>query len=260
MGAAAVTVVRLAPEWDRAETRAWCSALEVLAAAVPPAAEIYRGRNLIFRAVADGREVAVKRFPVTSPGKRLLYRVRSGKAVRAFDHAVRLRALGVGPPRPLAAVEVARGGWPAASYFCSEFVPAFREARVLRFADTPDRERLLALVGGFVGRLHELGVLHLDLTAGNILLVPAPRAPEGVEPQLVDINRMRFGPVGTRAGIANLVQLRLNDDGRVFAAYCAARRLDPTRLRRFYDTRLALRALRQSVKERTRPWRRRLGF
>jgi tRNA A-37 threonylcarbamoyl transferase component Bud32 len=258
--AAAVTIARLAPEWDRPETRAWCLALEALAADVPADAEIYRGRNVIFRAVAGGRAVAVKRFPVTSPGKRLLYRRRAGKAVRAFDHAVRLRELGIGTPRPLAAVEASRRGWPTASYFCSALVPEFREARVLRFADAPDRGRLLDLVGAFVGRLHELGVLHLDLTAGNILLVPAPELPGGVEFQLVDINRMRFGPVGTRAGIANLVQLRLNDDGEVLAGYCRARGLDPARVRRRTEVRRALRALRQTVKERTRPWRRRLGF
>lgn len=255
-----LTVARLAPDWEKAETRDWCASLEELAGAVPEGAEIYRGRNVIFRAVAGGGEVAVKRFPVTSLGKRLLYRVRAGKAVRAYDHAVRLRALGVGTPRPLAAVEVTRGGWPAASYFCSAFVPAFREARVLRFAETPDRARLLALVGGFAGRLHDLGVLHLDLTAGNILLVPATGPPGGVELQLVDINRMRFGPVGVRAGIANLAQLRLNDDGELFSGYCAARGLDAARLRRFYEARVTLRAFRQDVKERTRPWRRRLGF
>ncbi len=261
MTGAVATVVRLAPEWERPEARAWCAALEELAAHVPGGAEIYRGRNLLFRALAGwGGEVAVKRFPVVSPGKRLLYRARATKAVRAFDHAVRLGELGVGTPRPLAAVDVTRRGWPVASYFCSAFVPQFREARALRFPDAPDRARLLPLLGAFVGRLHELGVLHLDLTAGNVLLVPSPGRPGGVEFELVDINRMRFGPVGARAGIANLVQLRVNDDGEVFAGYCAERGLDPARLRRFYDARRALRALGQTVKERTRPWRRRLGF
>jgi tRNA A-37 threonylcarbamoyl transferase component Bud32 len=256
----AVTVVRLAEGWDRPELRAWCGRLEALAAGAPPEAEIYRGRNLIFRTTVDGREVAVKRFPVESPGKRLIYRFRATKAVHTFDHAVRLAGLGVGTPVPLAAVEVRRRGWPAASYFCSEFIPQFREARVLRFPETPDRARLLGMLGAFVGRLHELGVLHLDLTAGNVLLVPDPRHPQGFEFRLVDINRMRFGRVGTRAGIANLAQLRLNDEGELFAGYCSARALDPVRLRSSYRARVALRSLRQDFKERTRPWRRRIGF
>jgi len=255
-----VAVVRIAPEFESPEARAWCGRLEALAAAAPPDAEIYRGRNLIFRAEVGGRRVAVKRFPVASLGKRLLYRVRAAKAARTFDHAVRLRALGVGTPAPLAAVEVRRGGWPVASYYCSELVPRFAEARVLRFRETADRTRLLRLLGAFVGRLHSLGVLHLDLTAGNVLLVPDAAAADGVAFQLVDINRMRFRTVGPRAGIANLVQLRLNDDGEMFAGYCASRGIDPGRWRRRYRARAALRTLGQELKERTRPWRRRIGL
>jgi tRNA A-37 threonylcarbamoyl transferase component Bud32 len=254
------TVVRLAAGWDVPQRRAWYEHLEDRARAVPPHAVIYRGRNVIFRDLVEGEEVAVKRFPVRSPGKRLVYRLRATKAVRAFDHALRLDALGVGTPRPLAAVEVRRGGWPVASYFCSEYLPEFREARELRLPGAPDRSLLLGLLGEFVGRLHELGVIHRDLTSGNVLMVPDGTRPGGVCFRLVDINRMRFGRVGLRAGLANLVQLRLNDDGEVLAGYCRARGLDPARLRRLYATRLAWRGVTQAVKEHTRPWRRRLGL
>ncbi len=254
------TVVRLAAGWDEPERRAWCERLEDRARAVPPHAVIYRGRNVIFRDVVAGEEVAVKRFPVASPAKRLVYRLRATKAVRAFDHALRLEAFGIGTPRPLAAVEVRRGGWPIASYFCSAYLPEFREARELRLPGAPERGLLLKLLGQFVGRLHELGAVHRDLTSGNILLVPDRARPGGVSFQLVDINRMRFGRVGVFAGVANLVQLRLDDDGEVLEGYCQARGLDPARLRRLYAARLAWRGLTQAAKERTRPWRRRLGL
>ena len=199
--------------------------------------------------------MAVKRFPVQSPGKRLVYRLRATKAVRAFDHAVRLAALGVGTPRPLAAVEVRRGSSPLASYFCSAYLPEFREARELRLPGAPDRSLLLGLLGEFVGRLHELGVvLHRDLTSGNVLMVPDPAQPGGVCFQrLVDLNRMRFGRVGLRAGVANLVQLRLNDGGDVLEGYCRARGLDPSRLRRLYAARLAWRGVTQGVRSAPAP-------
>jgi len=259
-GPTSVSIVRIAPEWDRPATRSWCESLESLAASARPEAVIYRKRNLIFRADVAGVEIAVKRFPTTKPAQRLIYRWRTTKAVRAFDHATRLLALGFGTPAPLAAVEVRRGGWPVASYFCSSFIAAFTEARALRAPDAPDRARLLMLIGELVGRMHEAGVLHRDLTSGNILLLPDPDSPNGVAFQLVDVNRMRFGRVGTRAGIANLVQLRLDDVGEVLEGYCRVRGLDVASLRRYYRARLALRAFHQTLKERTRPWRRRLGF
>ncbi len=260
MGDLLAKVVRIAAAWDVPERRAWCESLEDRTRAIPPHAVIYRGRNVIFRDLVEGDDVAVKRFPVVSPGKRLVYRLRATKAVRAFDHALRLEALGVGTPQPFAAVEVSRGGWPAASYFCSAYLPEVREARELRLPGARDRTLLLGLLGEFVGRLHELGVVHRDLTSGNILLVPDRARPGGVSFQLVDINRMRFARVGARAGVANLVQLRLNDDGEVLAGYCRARGLDPARLRRLYGACLAWRGVTQAVKERTRPWRRRLGL
>ncbi|MBZ5589762.1 MAG: lipopolysaccharide kinase InaA family protein [Acidobacteriia bacterium] len=260
MSAPTPAIVRLAPEWDTSAVREWCTSLEALFRTIRPEAEIYRGRNVIFRSTVEGQEIAVKRFPLVSAGKRLLYRLRSTKAVRAFDHGVRLVGLGVGTPRPLAAVESRHRGWPLASYYCSGYVSAFREARALRSPDTPDRPLLLGLLGEFVGRLHELGVLHRDLTSGNILLVPDPARAEGFEFQVVDINRMRFGRVSVPDGIANLAQLRLNDHGEVLDGYCRVRRLDPTRLRRLYGVRLAMRSFKQATKEATRPLRRRLGF
>jgi len=256
---AATVIVRLAPEWEQPETRGFCAALEATSRRVLQEAVIHKGRNLIYRQRVGGDQVAVKRFPV-SAGRRLVYRLRTSKAVRAFDHAARLVAMGVGTPRPLAAVEVRRGGALLASFYCCEFVPTLGEARLLKRANVPGRTELLALLGEFIGSLHESGVLHRDLTSGNVLLVPAVARSGGVAFQLVDLNRMRFGRVGVRAGLANLAQLRLGDEGPLLAGYCRARGLDISRARPYYRFRRKLRTLRQTVKERTRPVRRRLGL
>ena len=260
MTLAQTRIVRIAPGWDRPAIRGWCEDLETLAAAVAPESIVYRKRNLIFRAAVEGAELAVKRFPTSKPVQQLVYRRRATKAVRAFDHAARLVALGFGTPAPIAAVELRRGAWPIASYFCSAYIAGCMEARTLRAPNAPDRARLLERIGELVGRMHEAGVVHRDLTSGNILLQPDPGSPGGVAFALVDVNRMRFGRVGTRAGIANLVQLRLDDGGEVLEGYCRARGLDAARLRGYYRARLALRAAHQTLKERTRPWRRRIGF
>jgi tRNA A-37 threonylcarbamoyl transferase component Bud32 len=256
---AVTSVVRLAPDWDRPATRAFCAQLEAITRQVCREAVIHAGRNLIFRHRVGDTEVAVKRFPV-SGGRRLVDRLRTSKAVRAFDHASRLLAIGIGTPRPLAAVEVRPKGLLLASFYCSEFVPAFREARLFKRVDVPDRAELLELLGEFIGRLHECGGLHRDLTSGNVLLVPDGARAGGVDFQLVDLNRMRFGRVGVRAGLANLAQLRLQDTGALLEGYCRARDLVVSRAGPYYRFRLGLRSVTQAFKERTRPFRRRLGL
>jgi tRNA A-37 threonylcarbamoyl transferase component Bud32 len=253
------TIVRLANGWDDPVHRAFCAELEAISREVRPEEVIHRGRNVIFRHRVVGDEVAVKRFPV-SGGRRLVYRLRTSKAVRAFDHATRLLAIGVGTPRPLAAVEVRHGRALAASYYCCALVSGFREVRELKRPDSPGRELLLEELGAFVGRLHELGAMHRDLTSGNVLLLPDPSKPGSVSFQLVDINRMRFGKVGVRAGLANLAQLRLHDNGLLLAGYCRARGVSPSDVGGYYRLRSCLRSAGRTLKDRTRPVRRRLGL
>jgi hypothetical protein len=252
-------IVRLASDWDEPAARAFCDQIEALSGQVAREAIIHQGRNLIFCHRVGSEDVAVKRFPVTG-FRRLVYRWRTAKAVRAFDHAVRLLALGIGTPRPLAAVEIRRGRALLASFYCCAFVPVFREARALRLEDERDRTALLELLGGFIGRLHESGVLHRDLTSGNILLVPAEGQPGGVTFQLVDINRMAFGRVGVHHGLANLAKLRLDDETALLTGYCRVRNLVTAEVLPYYRLRLALRSATQTVRERTRPLRRRLGL
>jgi aminoglycoside phosphotransferase (APT) family kinase protein len=252
-------IVRLAAEWDTPAARAFCAGVEAAVAAAPAGAVVHRGRNLIVRLRVASQDVAVKRFPVTGL-RRLVYRVRASKAVRAFDVAERLLSLGIGTPRPLAALELRRGRELVASFYCCAFVHALAEARELKRPDAADRALRLERLGAFVASLHERGVVHRDLTSGNVLLLADAGAEGGLAFQLVDVNRVRFGRPGTVRGLANLAMLRLRDGGALLAGYCRARGLAVARVAPLYRLLLGVRTVRQTVKERTRPLRRRLGL
>jgi hypothetical protein len=258
-GEPTLVIVRLAAGWDSSAARTFCAGLEAAARHAPDDAVLHRGRNLIFRAALGEDGVAVKRFPVAGI-RRLVYRYRASKAVRAFDHAARMLELGIGTPHPFAAVELRRGGALLASFYCCALVETFREARELKRPDAADRAALLERLGAFVGTAHERGVLPGDLTSGNVLMVPAAARDGGVGFTLVDVNRMRFGRVGVRRGIANLAMLRLADDGALLAGYCHTRGLRVEDVASWYRTCLALRSARQRLFEGTRPLRRRLGM
>jgi hypothetical protein len=156
---AVTAIVRLAPEWEKPEIRGFCSALEATSRQVPTEVVIHKGRNLIFRQRVGGEEVVIKRFPV-SGFRRVVYRFRTSKAVRAFDHAARLFAMGIGTPPPLAAVEVRRGGALLASFYCCRFVRTVGEARLLKQADVPAAKNCSRSSASSSAASTRSGVLH----------------------------------------------------------------------------------------------------
>lgn len=253
-------IVRIAPSWDDASHRAICARFEALAASVAREAIVHRGRNLIFLLEVDGREVSVKRFPVRGAWQRAVYRVRTGKAIRSFDNAVRLLELGLGTPAPLAVAELRRGGRLAASFYCCELVVGVKTVKEIKEERMVPSPALLGDLGRFLARVHAAGVRHEDLTAGNILMIPDPAAGGGFSFAFVDVNRMRFGPVGERAGLRNLVQLGLRDEASFLAAYCHERKIPFERSRSYYRLLLVRRKIAWTLKNGTRPLRRKLGL
>ena len=83
----------------------------------------------------------------------------------------------------------------------------------------------LKQAGQFIAMLHEKGVLHLDLSPGNLL---AKKVGDDYQFFLIDVNRMKFTPVDTEQGIKNLMRLmEYKRNGALLAkAYAEARGLD----------------------------------
>jgi serine/threonine protein kinase len=136
------------------------------------------------------RDVAVKEFP-----SRGIVRLKSffqpSKAVRAWRGALALQERGLGTAAPAAYLEKRRRGLVERSYFFAAKIDDAEEIRGLfRSLPATDLERLLSELAAFLSCCHECGLLHRDLSDGNILV----KKDESGRPlfYLLDTNRIRI--------------------------------------------------------------------
>jgi len=196
---------------------------------------LYRGRNELRIFETQSGPVVVKRFRTPHIINRIAYTfLRPSKARRSYEYARVLLHRGISTPHPVGYLEEYAGGVLARSFYVSRYAS---EARSLRpYLDgtqtDPDILRELAV---FIAEMHAQGVLHLDLSPGNILMESLP---SGVQFSLVDINRMRFArdiPFG--AACANFQALACSSEASALLAECyaACRGWDPVEVRSAID-------------------------
>ncbi|MDD4921121.1 MAG: lipopolysaccharide kinase InaA family protein [Bacteroidales bacterium] len=170
---------------------------------------IYKARNEIKIFKVDGLVLNVKSYRKPIFFNRVVYTFfRRSKSRRAFDHALELAVRGFDTPKPVAYIEQRNGGLLDQSYFVSLQFPYTRMFR--EFADHSDvtgREDILEAFGFYVAALHQAGILHLDLSPGNILF---EKEETGIHFCLVDINRMNFQTINQEVGCKNFERLRGN--------------------------------------------------
>ncbi|MBM3294197.1 MAG: hypothetical protein FJY82_06685 [Candidatus Aminicenantes bacterium] len=178
----------------------------------PAGAEVlFAGRNRILAAAlpdAAGREVpvAIKEFRVRGL-KRLIGFGRASKAERAWRGALVLAGKGFATASPVAFAERRRLGAAGRGVFVAERISGAREIRALfREAEEAELRLLLAGLVPHLRRLHDAGLVHRDLSDGNILVLSAP--PGAREFYFLDTNRVRSGrrpgPFGRARGLVRL--------------------------------------------------------
>ncbi len=168
---------------------------------------IYEGRNLIKVFQVNGMTLNVKRFRKPAYPNRLIYTfIRPPKAVRAYEYALRLLSKGIDTPAPVAFILCMEGGLLSWSYFVSIQLPdSFQTLYRLGMDPLEENEDVFRALGTYTARLHRSGVYHKDYSPGNILY---RRDSSGeIRFVLIDINRMRFGPVSLRRGCANFARI-----------------------------------------------------
>ena len=175
---------------------------------------VYGGRrNLIVKMTApDGVELNVKRFQQPRGLNRLVYSwgIRQPKGRRAFTYPARLLSKGIETPEAVAYIEDRNAiGLLRQCWFVSIQCP-YRHLLYEMGDATPDVYEPMAIaLARFAAHMHQQEVLHLDFSPGNILWEGETLNTQHstLRFSIIDINRMRFGPVDMKDGCKSFVRL-----------------------------------------------------
>jgi tRNA A-37 threonylcarbamoyl transferase component Bud32 len=150
---------------------------------------VYTARNQLKHYSVEGYEVIVKRYKIPHLINRIAYTfVRPSKAKRAYEYALKLLQLGVDSPAPIAYIEQYKCGLLTHGYFISVYEKDYSDIRDLMDGTQKDVS-LLNELSLYISDFHNKGILHLDMSPGNILY---KKTEDRTQFTLIDINRMQF--------------------------------------------------------------------
>ena len=187
---------------------------------------IYQGRNELKRFTYQGHTLIVKKYGRPHLINRLAYRlVRQSKACRAYRYGCHLQRLGIGTPQPIGFYST--GTWLTVDESYSVTLQSacpytYRHFSTRSFQRMDD---ILRSIGRTAAMLHEHNMLHKDFSAGNILFDDAPQS---IPVEIIDLNRMHFGPVSMEKGCRNFERLPVTEHMLYVLAeeYARCRQLD----------------------------------
>jgi tRNA A-37 threonylcarbamoyl transferase component Bud32 len=128
--------------------------------------------------------------------KKLSYRFLESKGKRHWNNAVNMLRRGVSTPLPVAFFERHENTGTAHNYYVTQFLEnAFSARDVFTSINNGEanfngmsHDDLLKVIAEFTCDMHNSGVLHRDLSSGNLLLVVEG---DDIKPYLIDIGRAR---------------------------------------------------------------------
>ena len=152
---------------------------------------VYIARNQLRHFSVKGYEVIVKRYKQPHLINRVAYTYfRPSKAKRAYEYAFKLLKVGINSPAPIAYIEQYKSGLLTYGYFISIYEKNYSVIRDFMSGIQTD-DSLLKELAFYIADLHSKGVLHLDMSPGNILYY---KQGTNYNFTLIDINRMQFLP------------------------------------------------------------------
>jgi serine/threonine protein kinase len=175
-------------------------------------------------------EIVIKEFR-----SRGLNRLKSiflrGKALKSWRGAAALIERRIETPPPVAYLVKRKGLFLDQSFFLAERVSGVEEIRFL-FPGLPSSElrRLLISLSQHLSNCHKKGILHRDLSDGNILV--KKDKPGEFRFYLIDTNRIRIKKrIGLLSGVKSLVRLGVPLD---FQCFFLQHYLGATHVKRFH--------------------------
>ena len=167
-------------------------------------------RNVIKLFDLRGTIINIKCFKIPNIFNRFIYRFfRKSKAQRSYEYANKLRNLHIGTPEPIAYFEETSAFMFGRSFYISEQIDCDLTYRELTHnLDYPDHEMILRAFTRFTYELHEKQINFLDHSPGNTLI---KKTNTGYDFYLVDLNRMKFGPMDFRTRINNFKRLTIHE-------------------------------------------------
>lgn len=160
---------------------------------------IYADRNTlaIFQPhVHNGleKDIIVKKFNLTKKYDQLRFRFLSSKAVRSLIIACAFKEIGLKTPLPVAVVEAREKNKRIHySYYVTEYIPYdYSLLDITKQENHPYRDKIpcfLPQIARDIRKMHDAGIIHNDLHAGNILIRRIDSEPEFY---YIDLNRARL--------------------------------------------------------------------
>jgi tRNA A-37 threonylcarbamoyl transferase component Bud32 len=176
----------------------------------------------------DGPHLLLRRLNYGRLSHRLRDWFRPSRAQRAFRWGLALEAAEVPTPRVVAASEDRYWRMPLRAFLLTEEVPGARNLTEYLEPPGSSSDSFADRLGAVIGRLHQAGFSHRDLTGSNILV------DRQEQPWLIDLDGVRrLLPIGMRRAARDLSRLspwvgtHSNllpcTESRFLNAYCQAR-------------------------------------
>jgi tRNA A-37 threonylcarbamoyl transferase component Bud32 len=181
---------------------------------------IYDKRNSLIHIESNEKrgikeDIVSKEFKLTRKYDKLRFCFLNSKAVRSLNIALALEEINVKTPKPVAVIEK-RGKFNKIiySYFITEYIDYdYNLLDIVKDDDHPLRGEVinfLPQIAQDVKKMHDRGIVHNDLHAGNILVNSIDETPEFY---YIDLNRGRVREkLSTKVKLKDLARFKLKQD------------------------------------------------